>query len=101
MWLAFEEAGGSHNMREVKLDAESLWPGCGGPYEYALLVDSLDCGRFEMESYGVRVSCPGTGEEARVENVTVSAERIDALCELLARNQVGPVHLREVVDDWL
>ena len=34
-------------------------------------------------------------------NLTVSAGRIDQLMELLVRNGVTPVTLRDVVEDWL
>lgn len=70
-------------------------------YDYAVLVEEVEAGSFACESYGVRVTARGTGEEARVENVTVSARRIGELCALLERNQVGPTHLRDVVEDWL
>ena len=32
---------------------------------------------------------------------SVRPERIDSLLELLRRNQVPPVALRDVIDDWL
>ena len=41
------------------------------------------------------------GDEASVRNITVRPERIDRLLELLQRNQVPPVALRDVIDDWL
>ena len=37
----------------------------------------------------------------RTPNITVSVERIDQLLELLRRNCVSPVTLRDVVLDWL
>ena len=48
----------------------------------------------------VKVTAPD-GEEASVRNITVRPERIDRLLELLQRNQVPPVALRDVIDDWL
>lgn len=89
-------------MKELKLDVASLWPGLGeGPYDYAILVDEVEAGRFSCESYGLRVRARATGEESRVEHITANARRIDELCELVARNRVGPTHLRDVVEDWL
>jgi len=90
-------------MRELKLDLYSLYPGRAddGAYDYAILVDQVDVGAFACESYGVAVTSRATGERADVPNITVSIPRIDALVDLLVRNQVGPVHLRDVVDDWL
>lgn len=90
-------------MRELKLDVYSLYPDLKtqGPYDYAILVDELDVGAFACESYGAQVTSRVTGDRAEVPNITVSATRIDQLMELLVRNQVGPLHLGDVVADWL
>ena len=90
-------------MRELKLDLYSLYPDMKtpGPYDYAILVDELNVGPFACESYGACVTSRATGDRAEVPNITVSATRIDQLMELLVRNQVGPVHLGDVVEDWL
>ena len=89
-------------MKELKLDIHALYPNVGDvPYDYLLLVDEVEAGQFRCESYGVGVKCRSTGESARVEDITVNAKRMETLCELLARNQVGPTHLRDVIDDWL
>lgn len=90
-------------MRELKLDLYSLYPEMKtpGPYDYSILVDELDVGSFACESYGACVTSRTTGDRAEVPNITVSATRIDQLMELLVRNQVGPIHLGDVVEDWL
>lgn len=90
-------------MRELKLDLFSLYPGRtdNGAYDYAILVDEVDVGAFSCESYGASVTSRLTGERSDVPNITVSVPRIDALMDLLVRNQVGPLHLRDVIDDWL
>lgn len=90
-------------MRELKLDLFSLYPDLGdqGAYDYSILVDQVDVGAFACESYGAAVTSRRTGERSVVPNITVSIPRIDELMELLVRNQVGPAHLRDVVDDWL
>ncbi len=90
-------------MMELKLDLASLYPDLktAGKYDYAILVDQVEAGAFACESYGVAVTARATGERAAVENITVSVPRIDQLVDLLVRQQVGPVHLRDVVDDWL
>ena len=89
-------------MRELKLDIEALYSkAAAGPYEYSILVDQLPVGRFACESYGVRITAPSTGEQAEVPNITVSIPRIDALMDLLVRNQVSPTHLKDVLEDWL
>ncbi len=90
-------------MRELKLDLHSLYPTLPEPwdYEYAILVDQVEVGAFSCESYGVSIVNRRTGERADVPNITVSVPRIDELVEKLVRCQVSPVHLRDVVDDWL
>ncbi len=90
-------------MRELKLDIPSLCPELGGEgsYEYSILVDQVEVGAFACESYGVSVTARATGERSEVPNITVSVPRIDELVGLLVKGQVGPVHLRDVVEDWL
>ena len=55
---------------------------------------------LSCESYGVKVTGPDGDWEA-VPNITVSTGRIDELAELIRRNQVSPVTLRDVIEDWL
>ena len=69
-------------------------------YRYYVLVGEMPLGGLACESYGVKV-VGENGEEASVPNITVSAARIGALLELLSRNAVSPVNLRDVIDDWL
>lgn len=90
-------------MRELKLDVYSLYPDLTdiGPYDYSILMEEVAVGSFLCESYGVRVTSRSSGESSEVTNVTVSTSRIDELMDLLVRNQVSPIHLRDVVDDWL
>lgn len=82
-------------MRELLLESPE---GCG--YDYAILVDEMAVGGLCCESYGIKVTGPD-GESEAVPNITVRVERIDELAELLCRNQVSPVTLRDVVEDWL
>ncbi len=90
-------------MRELKLDVYSLYPDLTdiGPYDYSILVEEVAAGSFLCESYGVRVTSRASGESSQVTNVTVSTSRIDELMDLLVRNQVSPIHLQDVIDDWL
>ena len=82
-------------MRELLVESPR---DCG--YRNMILVDEMTVGGMSCESYGVRVTGPD-GECAEIPNITVSAGRIDELVDLLRRNQVSPVSLRHVVDDWL
>ena len=90
-------------MRELLVEPDH--PAAGAEREtglrYYILVDELELGDGMLcESYGVKVAAPD-GEEESVRNLTVRPERIDRLLELLQRNQVPPVALRDVIDDWL
>jgi len=85
------------------LDIPTLYPSLPAevPYDYAILVDQVEGGAFSCESYGAAVTSRATGERAEVRHITVSPQRIDELMETLVRCQVGPTHLRDVVEDWL
>ena len=70
-------------------------------YRYYILIGEMSFGEgFSCESYGVKV-VGQDGEEASLPNITVSTRRIDELMDLLIRNQVSPVTLQDVVEDWL
>lgn len=90
-------------MRELKLDLPSVYPDLeeNRRYDYSILVDVVDAGSFVCESYGACITSRSSGVRAAIPNITVSPSRIDELMRLLARNQVGPTHLRDVLDDWL
>ena len=70
-------------------------------YDYAVLIGEMRVsGGFACESYGVRVRERG-GVCCDVPDITISAQRIDELMELLVDGTVTPCALRDVVDDWL
>ena len=69
-------------------------------FDYSILLGEMSVGAYSCESYGVKVAEQGGGE-ARVENITCSASRIDELSGLLTRNGVTPAALHDVVSDWL
>ena len=89
-------------MRELLVDdrRETGEDGRERRYRYYVLVGELPLGGLSCESYGVKI-VGEDGEEASAPDITVSAARIDALVELLCRNAVSPVSLRDVLDDWL
>ncbi len=88
--------------RTLQLDpADLLQDGKACPFDYYILIGEMNVGTFCVESYGVRVVDRRTGESAQVPHVTIRIPRIDELMELLIRQQVGPITLRDVVDDWL
>ena len=89
-------------MRELFLQTLKLPDESGAirSYDYTILIDEMDVGPYSCESYGIRVAEQG-GAEASVPNVTCSAARIDELSNLLLRNGVTPITLRDVLSDWL
>ncbi len=70
-------------------------------YDYAILVGEMSFSEgISCESYGVRIKSH-SGEISDVPNITVRAERIEELMDLLVRNVVTPCALRDVIEDWL
>ncbi|MPN29048.1 hypothetical protein SDC9_176496 [bioreactor metagenome] len=70
-------------------------------FTYYITVGEMMMGEhLACESYGVKITEDGGGI-ANVPNLTTSISRIDALMELLIRNEVGPVGLCDVLADWL
>lgn len=53
------------------------------------------------ESYGVRITELGSGENEEVPDITIFPERIQALARMLLAGGVTPCTLRDVVNDWL
>ena len=89
-------------MRELRIDPRDMGLDGAQDYDYAILVDEMQVAEgFFCESYGGKATPKGGGEPAQVANITVSTSRIDGLMELLVRNQVTPLNLRDVIDDWL
>lgn len=89
-------------MRELFLETVELADQTGAirRYDYSILIGEMDVGPYACESYGIRISEQGGGQES-VPNITCSASRIDELSGLLVRNGVTPAALRDVVLDWL
>lgn len=90
-------------MRELLVCMREICDQEGLPhrYNYSILIDEMDVGRFSCESYGVKIAEVPAGHTAMVAHVTTSIPRIDELMELLTRNTVTPTGLRDVIDDWL
>ena len=89
-------------MREMVLDTREM---AGEERKlrckYSVLIGEFPVGNFSCESYGVKVEEEETGEAACFPDLTVSAQRIDELMELLVRNEVTPTGLEDVIADWL
>ena len=90
-------------MRELLVESRPVPDGWGGirVLEYSILIEEKRDGSFLCESYGVRIAERGSGNQSAVRDVTCRAARIDELVDLLARNEVRPGHLLDVVMDWL
>lgn len=73
-----------------------------GPlWRYGLLVEDIEVDGFHCESYGVMIADCATGQEHRRRHVTSDAPDAASLLDLLARNQVSPATLDDVLEDWL
>ena len=69
-------------------------------FSYFLTVEAVCSGTFCWENYGVRITEEGV-DSVCIPGLTTSATRIDELLTILTDNVVGPVGLRDVVDDWM
>jgi len=69
-------------------------------FHYFLIVDVVDSGSFCCENYGVRIT-EDEHNTCALPALTVSAERIDRLVTTLVDNAVGPVGLRDVIEEWI
>lgn len=68
---------------------------------YSLLVDETHIGGIVCESYGLAISDRQTGREAQLRRFTLRLDTALSLLSLLARHQVSPLHLQDVVEDYL
>jgi len=84
-------------MREILVEKKII---AKKEYDYSILVQELrQETRLVCEEYGVCIR--SKEESASVAGITVSAEKIGLLAELLLRNRVTPVSLSDIVEDWL
>lgn len=90
-------------MRELLVDSRCITDESGADrtFDYAILVGEHDTGPFFCESYGIKITERGSGNLSLVPDVTTSITKIDALMELLLRNEVLPSNLADVIVDWL
>ena len=89
-------------MRETATKKQALCGARGECFEvtYSLLEEELEVGNFHYISYGLRVE-KSDGESETIRDITTSRTRIETLYQLLVRNGVTPMQLREVLEDWL
>ncbi len=90
-------------LRELAVAKKQAYDELGAihDYEYSILVGEMEISpQIYCESYGVKVK-EYEGEQEEIEDITISASRIDELIDLLVRNVVTPCTLKEVVEDWL
>lgn len=68
--------------------------------EYFVLIEETG-GNFPCESYGIKIRVNESGEFAEVNDISLNAEKILDLGNLLCRNVVTPCTLMDVIQDWL
>lgn len=70
-------------------------------WHYALLIEDIELDGFQCESYGLCVRDLETGEETTARHITVNGPEALAVLDAVARLEVSPVTLRDVVEDYL
>lgn len=73
--------------------------------EYYLLITQLvgETGSLIGESYGVEAICrrEGVMETESFADITIDRRKIEELISLLSKNNVSPVTMSEILEDWL
>ncbi len=90
-------------MRELFLQSLELEDEQGRlrSFDYYITIDEMDVGPYACEGYGIKIVEQGGGQAAVAPHVTCSIARIDELSELILRNGVTPLTLKDVISDWL
>ena len=88
-------------MREIVTESRSV---VGDNQEsmdirYAILEEEAPAGHFGCTRYGIRIE-KQNGEWDEVRDITTSRTQIDELFRLLCRNDVTPMSLRDILEDW-
>lgn len=86
--------------RELFVASRTLDQGTHCPFmiTYFILVETL---AEDLEQYGVKIVENNSQKFAIVSGITISAERISMLANLLVRGTVTPTALLDVLADWL
>ena len=93
--------GGTSKMkRELFVASRTLDQGTYCPFTitYLILIETL---AWDLEQYGVKIVENNSRKFAAVSGITISAERISMLVDLLIRGTVTPTGLLDVLADWL
>lgn len=69
-------------------------------FHYHLLCDTAEYGDRLIPDYGIAVSS-SQGEHIQIPHISPDFHRVSDLLTLLCEQAVSPIHLRDVVDDWL
>lgn len=90
-------------MREMYLATRRIVDERGAErrYDYYIIFGQTEVEGLFCESYGLRVTEQGNGATCSVPDVTCSIARMDELCAMVLAAGVGPLTLRDVVEDWL
>ena len=87
---------------ESVFDTQTCVDEAGHPltFAYILLQDELpDFPSFRAD-YGIKIRS-SSGEEVAIPHITPDRKRLEQLLNLLCEQNVSPIHLRDIIDDWL
>lgn len=68
--------------------------------EYTVVIHD-ECEDLPCEYYGIRITLVETGEMEEIRDITMSADQIFEIGELLMKNTVTPCTHQDVIADWL
>lgn len=89
-------------MKKIKSHQRSWQDEDGLPREfhYFLIVEEEKLDSITLEHYGVAIE-GDNGETSLLRHITVNQSRVEGLLETLYQSAVSPLHLEDVVADWL
>lgn len=89
-------------MQELYIDERAYRDEAGTThtFQYFLLQDETSYENCLCTDYGIMVRSSGL-EQVSIPHITADRDRITGLLNLLCAQGVSPVHLRDVIEDWL
>ena len=74
---------------------------CYFSYVYTVIESDCEVEGYRYKGYGVCVKNTATGEERTFCDISTRREEIEALCQRCNRLRLDPIHIEDVIDDFL
>ena len=74
---------------------------CYFPYVYTVIQSDCQIDGYKYTGYGICVKNMSTGESRSFSDISVSRKDIEELSDRCNRLQLDPIHIEDVIDDFL